>query len=106
MDAPYSKTKPGEAEARSQQTAARPKTPFGRIAIPVAFVLCWSSGFVVPRAFAPYSEPLTFTAMRNAAAAVVLIVATSGGAEPCCRVSSWRRSIGRSITVLRPGSPH
>ena len=35
--------------------------------IPVAFVLCWASGFVVPRAFAPYIEPLTFVAIRNGA---------------------------------------
>jgi drug/metabolite transporter (DMT)-like permease len=41
--------------------------------IPVAFVLCWASGFVVPRAFAPYIEPLTFVAIRNGAAAIVLV---------------------------------
>ena len=41
--------------------------------IPVAFVLCWASGFVVPRAFERYSEPLTFVALRNAGALVVLI---------------------------------
>jgi drug/metabolite transporter (DMT)-like permease len=42
--------------------------------IPVAFVLCWASGFVVPRAFAPYIEPLTFVAIRNGAAAIVLVI--------------------------------
>ena len=42
--------------------------------IPVAFVLCWDSGFVVPRAFAPYIEPLTFVAIRNGAAAIVLVI--------------------------------
>jgi len=40
--------------------------------IPVAFVLCWASGFVVPRAFERYSEPLTFVALRNAGALVLL----------------------------------
>jgi drug/metabolite transporter (DMT)-like permease len=42
--------------------------------IPAAFVLCWASGFVVPRAFAPYIEPLTFVAIRNGAAAIVLVI--------------------------------
>jgi drug/metabolite transporter (DMT)-like permease len=42
--------------------------------IPVAFVLCWASGFVVPRAFAPYIEPLTFVAIRNGAAAIALVI--------------------------------
>jgi drug/metabolite transporter (DMT)-like permease len=43
-------------------------------AIPAAFVLLWASGFVVPRAFAPYAEPLSFVAARNAGAAVVLVL--------------------------------
>jgi drug/metabolite transporter (DMT)-like permease len=43
--------------------------------IPAAFVLCWASGFVVPRALAPYIEPLTFVAIRNGAAAIVLVIA-------------------------------
>ena len=42
--------------------------------VPVAFVPCWASGFVVPRAFAPYIEPLTFVAIRNGAAAIVLVI--------------------------------
>ena len=37
-------------------------------------MLCWASGFVVPRAFAPYIEPLTFVAIRNGAAAIVLVI--------------------------------
>ncbi|HET9903920.1 MAG TPA: DMT family transporter [Xanthobacteraceae bacterium] len=35
-------------------------------------VLCWASGFVVPRAFEAYAEPLTFVALRNGAALVIL----------------------------------
>jgi drug/metabolite transporter (DMT)-like permease len=42
--------------------------------LPVVFVLLWASGFVVPRAFAPYAEPLTFVAARNAGATVVLVL--------------------------------
>ncbi|WP_084245410.1 DMT family transporter [Rhodoplanes sp. Z2-YC6860] len=34
---------------------------------------CWASGFVVPRAFERTSEPLTFVALRNAGALVVLV---------------------------------
>jgi drug/metabolite transporter (DMT)-like permease len=43
-------------------------------ALPVAFVLLWASGFVVPRAFAPYMEPFTFVTVRNAGAAVLLVL--------------------------------
>jgi len=44
-------------------------------ALPVVFVLLWASGFVVPRAFAPYTEPFTFVTARNAGAALVLVLA-------------------------------
>jgi drug/metabolite transporter (DMT)-like permease len=43
------------------------------ILIGAGFVLCWASGFVVPRVFVPYCEPLTFVAIRNGGAALVLI---------------------------------
>ena len=43
-------------------------------AVPVVFVLLWASGFVVPRAFAPYAEPLSFVAARNTGAAAVLVL--------------------------------
>ena len=59
--------------------------------IPVAFVLCWASGFVVPRAFAPYIEPLTFVAIRNGAAAIALVIVALAlrrswpdKRQPCC----------------------
>jgi hypothetical protein len=35
--------------------------------IPFVFVLCWASGFVVPRAFEHYSEPLTLVACATPA---------------------------------------
>ena len=43
-------------------------------ALPAVFVVLWASGFVVPRAFKPYVEPFTFIALRNAGAAVVLVL--------------------------------
>jgi drug/metabolite transporter (DMT)-like permease len=43
-------------------------------ALPVVFVLLWASGFVVPRAFAPYAAPFVFITARNAGAAVVLVL--------------------------------
>jgi drug/metabolite transporter (DMT)-like permease len=42
-------------------------------AIGGGFVLCWASGFVVPRVFVDFAEPLTFVALRNAGAALVLL---------------------------------
>jgi drug/metabolite transporter (DMT)-like permease len=50
----------------------RAKTGAFGYVVPIAFVLCWSSGFVVPRAFRPYSEPLIFVTLRNAGAFAVL----------------------------------
>jgi len=43
-------------------------------ALPVVFVLLWASGFVVPRAFAPYAAPFIFITARNLGAAVVLVL--------------------------------
>jgi drug/metabolite transporter (DMT)-like permease len=43
-------------------------------ALPAVFVLLWASGFVVPRAFAPYVAPFIFITARNAGAAVVLVL--------------------------------
>jgi drug/metabolite transporter (DMT)-like permease len=43
-------------------------------ALPAIFVLLWASGFVVPRAFAPYVAPFTFITARNAGAALVLVL--------------------------------
>ena len=42
-------------------------------AIGGGFVLCWASGFVVPRVFVDSAEPLTFVALRNGGAALVLL---------------------------------
>jgi drug/metabolite transporter (DMT)-like permease len=40
--------------------------------IGIAFVMCWASGFVVPRVLVPYAEPVTFVALRNGGAAILL----------------------------------
>ncbi len=45
----------------------------GMVAIGAGFVLCWASGFVVPRVFVDFAEPLTFVALRNGGAALVLL---------------------------------
>jgi drug/metabolite transporter (DMT)-like permease len=62
-----------QAFADHKKTAHRSAASIA-VAIPVLFVLLWASGFVVPRAFAPYVGPLTFVAARNAGAAVVLVL--------------------------------
>jgi drug/metabolite transporter (DMT)-like permease len=56
------------------RTAARGSAFAADYLLPVVFVLLWASGFVVPRAFAPYAEPLTFVAVRNAGAGIVLVL--------------------------------
>ena len=60
--------------------AARRETRSSRAAhlldytLPATFVLLWASGFVVPRAFAPYAPPFMFITARNAGAAAVLVL--------------------------------
>jgi drug/metabolite transporter (DMT)-like permease len=54
-------------------TTARAARTFD-YALPVVFVLLWASGFVVPRAFAPYAAPFIFITARNLGAAVVLVL--------------------------------
>lgn len=57
--------KPKTDRARAREAAAT-------YAVSAVLVLCWASGFVVPRAFEAYAEPLTFVALRNGAALVIL----------------------------------
>jgi drug/metabolite transporter (DMT)-like permease len=52
------------------------------VLIGAAFVLCWASGFVVPRVFVAYSEPLTFVALRNTGAALLLAAIAAGTGAP------------------------
>jgi len=49
---------------------------------------------VRPRAFAPYAEPLTFVAVRNAGAAVVLVLAALALRRP------WPRTRGDQIVPI------
>src|SRR5262245_14438112 len=69
------------------------------VVIGVVFVLCWASGFVVPRVFVPYAEPLTFVAWRNAGAVLVLAGLSLGlGASWPRTAARGRRSIvGRCL---------
>ena len=68
------------------------------VLIGAVFVLCWASGFVVPRVFAPYAEPLTFVAWRNAGAVLVLAGLSLGlGA-------SWPRTAAEVAGLLWAGA--
>jgi drug/metabolite transporter (DMT)-like permease len=66
-------------------------------ALPVAFVLLWASGFVVPRAFKPYVEPFTFIAARNAGAALVLVLLA------LALRGSWPRTRGDRLGLMWTG---
>src|SRR5262245_57661436 len=67
-------------------------------AIAAAFVLAWASGFVVPRVFVPYAEPLAFVAWRNMGAALVLAaIAGWVGAR-------WPRAPGELAGLLWAGA--
>jgi drug/metabolite transporter (DMT)-like permease len=67
-------------------------------AIPVVFVLLWATGFVVPRAFAPYAEPLTFVTARNAGGALVLILIALAWRRP------WPRARADQIGLMWAGA--
>lgn len=64
------------------------------IAIPAAFVLLWSTGWIVARFAAEDSEPLTFLLLRYAGAGGCLLVFAllSGAPWPATR-SGWRHAI-------------
>ena len=66
-------------------------TPAWLAAAPLAFVLLWSTGFIVAKYAAPHSPPLTFLLYRFAGAIAILlpIVAVTRAAWPR-RASTWR----------------
>jgi drug/metabolite transporter (DMT)-like permease len=66
--------------------------------LPVVFVLLWASGFVVPRAFGPYAEPLTFVAARNLGAAAVLVLAALAFRRP------WPRARADQLGLMWAGA--
>jgi drug/metabolite transporter (DMT)-like permease len=68
------------------------------VPIAAAFVLAWASGFIVPRVFVPYAQPLTFVAWRNMGAALLLaVIATWRGAR-------WPRTPGELAGLLWAGA--
>ena len=76
--------------------------PRGRLAVdyllPAVFVLLWASGFVVPRAFAPFVGPLSFVAARNVGAAVVLVLVAAAFRRP------WPRARADQLGLMWAGA--
>src|SRR5262249_14103835 len=89
----------GRAVTRSGRPRQKPaRTRAYAYGVRAVFVLLWASGFVVPRAFAPYAEALTFVAVRNAGAAVVLVLAALALRRP------WPRTRGDQIGLMWAGA--
>ncbi len=86
--------------ARPRRHTAPPAARTRAVAygLPVVFVLLWASGFVVPRAFAPYAGPLTFIAARNVGAALVLVLVALALRRP------WPRANGDRLGLLWTGA--
>ena len=57
---------------RSQGSVGGAAFPSFEAVVATAIVFFWSSGFVVPRMFAPHADPITFVALRNAGAMLIL----------------------------------
>jgi len=84
-----------------ERTIRRPlQSPNKRwlLLIGTAFVVCWASGFVVPRVFVPYAEPFTFVALRNLGAALILAIISLGLGTP------WPRAPAEVAGLLWAGA--
>lgn len=68
--------------------------------IPTAFVLLWSTGFVSARLVAPFADPLTFLALRFAAASLLLagLAALARAAWPA-GPAAWRNALLAGILL-------
>ena len=67
------------------------------IAMPLVFVVLWSTGFIGARLGLPYSEPMTFLALRFGAVAVVLaaLIPFAGTGWP-----TWRQWRDQSVIAI------
>ena len=70
---------------------SRPSTSAWLSAAPLAFVLLWSTGFIVAKYAAPHAPPLTFLLYRFAGAIAILLPLIAITKAPWPRgASSWR----------------
>jgi hypothetical protein len=90
---------PVKSAALNRTTRSKASASFGYV-VPIAFVLCWASGFVVPRAFQPYSEPLIFVTLRNAGAFAVLALIALSLRAPWPRTRADYFGLARSGALL------
>lgn len=75
-----------------------------RLVIPVAFVVIWSTGFIMARAVTPFIEPMTFLAVRFGATATVLGAAALVVRAPWPRsAQEWRTGIGVGLLIQGVG---
>lgn len=66
----------------------------GRLAIPIVFVLIWSTGWIVAKIAAPHAGPLTFLAVRYVGAIVLLApLAVLLGARWPSSARDWRHAL-------------
>jgi drug/metabolite transporter (DMT)-like permease len=80
----------------TKETSAAATGPVGLAAMPLVFVVLWSTGFIGAKYGLPYAGPLTFLALRFAiVTAVMLLVALASGAV---WPSSWR-GVGHMAVV-------
>ena len=68
--------------------------------IPLLFVLIWSTGFVVARLIAPYTDPLTFLSYRYLASVLAFVgIAMAAGATWPSTPGAWARGLVAGVLL-------
>ena len=69
-------------------------------AMPLVFVVIWSTGFIVARLIAPHAEPLTFLSIRYALGALVFsVIAVVAGARWPRTLAAWRSALVAGVLM-------
>ncbi len=76
------------------------RTDVAERAMPLVFVVIWSTGFIVARLIAPHAEPLTFLSIRYVLGALVFsVISVAVGAKWPRTVAAWRSALVAGVLM-------
>ena len=76
------------------------RTSVAERAMPLLFVVIWSTGFIVARLIAPHAEPLTFLSIRYVLGALVFsLMSVVTGARWPHTVAAWRSALVAGVLM-------